>query len=105
MVRQAIRELGGSATNVQVRDWILRHHPDTNTNTISCQIIVCTVNHDSRIHYPENKKFRIANTQYDFLFRSGRGQLELFDPQKHGQWEIYIEDDGKRVHEAEGTGS
>lgn len=95
MLNKAIHELGGNTTNAQVRDWILQHYPDTNTNTISCQIIICSVNHDSRIHYPENKKPRISNTQYDFLYRSGRGQLELYDPQKHGQWEIYKKDDGK----------
>jgi RecB family endonuclease NucS len=95
MVKKAVHGLGGSATNVAVRDWILQQYPNTNTNTISCQIIVCTVNHDSRVHYPENKKPRISNTQYDFLFRSGRGQLEFYDPQKHGQWEIYKKDDGK----------
>ena len=95
MVRAAVEALGGKTTNVAVRDWILEHYPGTNKSTIQCQIIFCTVNHDSRVHYPENHKTRKADTRYDFLFRTGRGQLELYDPAKHGQWEIYERDDGR----------
>jgi hypothetical protein len=95
MVRQAVNDLGGETTNVAVRDWILQRYPDTNLNTIQCQIIICTVNHPSRIHYPENTKPRAANTKYDFLYRSGRGLLELFNPEKHGEWEIYEQENGK----------
>ncbi len=56
MVRQAFFEaLSPETINVSVRDWVLARWPDTNRNTIACQIIVCTVNHLSRIHYPENQ--------------------------------------------------
>ena len=60
MVREAIAALDGKTTNVEVRDWILDRYPGTNTNTIQCQITVCTVNHNSRIHYPENNKPRVS---------------------------------------------
>ncbi|MDH4201374.1 MAG: endonuclease NucS [Phycisphaerae bacterium] len=95
MVKQAADELGDSFTNKSVKNWILKRHPQTNANTINCQIIVCTVNHDSRIHYPQNKKPRIANGAYDFLYRPSSGLLEMYDPQKHGIWEIYCSDNGK----------
>jgi hypothetical protein len=95
MVREAVDALGGKTTNIEVRDWILDHYPGTNTNTIQCQIIVCTVNHDSRIHYPENNKPRQATGQYDFLFRTEKGKLELFDPTVHGAWQIVEDDDGR----------
>lgn len=95
MVREAVDALGGETTNVAVRDWILEHYPGTNTNTIQCQIIVCTVNHPSRIHYPENQKPRCANSQYDFLFRPERGKLILFNPSQHRQWEIVESEDGR----------
>lgn len=94
MVREAVDALGGDTTNTAIRDWILEKYPGTNTNTIQCQIIVCTVNHASRIHYPENKKPRTANGSYDFLFRPERGRIELFDPTRHGEWEIVEKDDG-----------
>jgi len=89
MVHEAVEALGGKTTNGAVRDWILERYAGTNKNTIQCQIIVCTVNHDSRVHYPENQKPRKADTRYDFLYRSGRGQLELYDPARDGQWDIY----------------
>lgn len=95
MIKKAVTELEGKTTNVAVRDKILQEFPNTNTNTINAQIIVCTVNHDSRVHYPENNKPRVASNQYDFLFRTGRGQLDFYDPEKHGEWEIYKKDDGK----------
>lgn len=95
MVSEAVETLGGKTTNVAVRDWILKRYPGTNKNTIQCQIIVCTVNHDSRVHYPENSKPRKCNTPYDFLYRPQRGQIEFYQPERHGLWEIYKREDGK----------
>lgn len=95
MIREAVEDLGGRTTNVAVRDWVLQHYPGTNPNTIQCHIVLCTVNHPSRIHYPQNKKPRISNARYDFLFRPDRGQLELYNPAKHGQWQIFKRDDGR----------
>jgi hypothetical protein len=102
MIRRAVGELGGETTNVAVRDWILQNYPGTNISTIQAQIVVLTVNHPSRVHYPENRKPRAATSQYDFLFRIGRGRLALYDPEKHGQWAIE-EDDGGRLKVAELT--
>ncbi len=95
MVKEAVETLGGKTTNVAVRDWILNRYPGTNTTTISCQIIVCTVNHASRIHYSDNQKPRKATGPHDFLFRPTSGELELYDPSRHGLWEIARLDDGE----------
>jgi len=95
MVKQAVDELGSPTTNVAVRDWVLGEYPGTNRTTIACQIIVCTVNHDSRIHYPQNQKVRAADGPMDFLFRSGHGQLELYDSGRHGAWGIAETEDGR----------
>lgn len=97
MVKEAVEALGGTTTNIAVRDWILKKYPGTNPTTIGCQIIVSTVNHASRIHYPENQKPRKAEAQYDFLFRPATGALEWYDPAQHGQWEIAELEDGKLV--------
>lgn len=97
MLRSGIDEIGPTTTNVQLRDWVLRKWPGTNPNTVGAQIAICTVNHRSRIHYPENQRPRVANTKMDFLFRPGRGQLELYDPVRHGTWEIAELPDGERV--------
>lgn len=95
MVKEAAEALGGQTTNVAVRDWILKKYPNTNPRTIGCTIILCTVNHASRIHYPENQRARVARDQrYDFLFRTGRGQLQLYDPKAYGEWAILELEDG-----------
>lgn len=88
MIKEAVENLGGKATYSQIKEYIKKKYGNVNESTINCQIIVCTVNHPSRIHYPENKKPRIANSKYDFLFTTNRGQVELYDPNKHGVWEI-----------------
>ena len=97
MVKDAVEKLGGKATYSDIKKFIFETYGEVNENTINCQIIVCTVNHPSRIHYPESKKPRIANTQYDFLYTVGRGQVELYDPEKHGVWEIKKDEYGKLI--------
>lgn len=99
MIKEAVENLGGKATYSEIKDYIRNKYGKVNENTINCQIIVCTVNHPSRIHYPENKKPRVANSKYDFLFSTGykyrKGEVELYDPQKHGTWEIRKDEYGK----------
>ena len=97
MVKEAVEALGGTTTNVAVRDWILKKYPGTNPQTIGCQITVSTVNQASRIHYTENQKPRRATAQYDFLFRPAKGELVWYDPALHGEWEIAELEDGKLV--------
>ena len=80
MIKEVVENLGGKATYTEIKDYIRNKYGEMNERTINCQIIVCTVNHPSRIHYPENKKPRIANARYDFLFSTGykyrRGEVE-----------------------------
>lgn len=98
MVKEAMEALGGKTTNIALRDWILDKYPGTKPSSISTEVTALTVNHDSRIHYAYAKKPRIANGKYDLLYRSGHGELELYDPKKHGTWEIRQRDeDGKLV--------
>ena len=99
MIKEAVDSLGGKATYSEIKDHIRNKYGEVNESTINCQIIACTVNHPSRIHYPENKKPRVANTKYDFLFSTGykyrRGEVELYNPEKHGTWEIRKDEYGK----------
>ena len=48
MVKEAVEALGGTTTNIAVRDWILKKYPGTNPTAIGCHIIDSTVNHASR---------------------------------------------------------
>ncbi len=88
MIREAVEALGGKTTNAAVRDWIMEYYPETNANKIQSQIVVCTVNHPSRVHYPENQQPRRADGPYDFLYRPASGRVELYDQRTHGIWEI-----------------
>jgi hypothetical protein len=68
---------------------VLAKWPHANMNTLNATLVLCSVNQPSRVHYPKNKKPRLAKDhRYDFLFSLGRGQVELYDPERHGQWEI-----------------
>ncbi len=55
MIKESVDSLGGNATYSQIKEYIRKKYGDVNESTITAQTVVCTVNHTSRIHYPENK--------------------------------------------------
>ena len=77
-----------------IRAYIKTKWPDTNNNTISGQLIRCTVNLPSRIYHGGNDKPRIidSNSKNDLFFRVDKGKYVLYDPKDHGSWEIAIID-------------
>src|SRR3990172_11344471 len=91
MVREAVASLGGKASYKQIIDFIKSKHGEINEGTIRDQIIFCTVNQPSRIHYPQNSKPRKSDGQYDFLYSTGRGEVIHYNPSVHGKWEIVME--------------
>lgn len=93
MIKEAVEQSEKKViSNKEIKDYILKKYGDTNLSTINCQILTCSVNTQSRVNWPENKKPRISNGQYDFLYNVGRGQVEIYDPKIHGQWEICLVD-------------
>jgi len=95
MIKEAIENLGGQASYSAIKQFIWRKYGDVNESTINAQIVICTVNHRSRVHYTQNKRPRLANEpRYDFLFHTGSGQVELYNPEKHGVWEILKDERG-----------
>lgn len=94
MIREAIDSLGGKASYSEIKAHIHSVYGEVNNSALTAQIIVCTVNHASRIHYPENKKIRVADSRYDFLYRTGRGNVVIYKPEEHGIWEIYEDEYG-----------
>ncbi|WP_147273876.1 endonuclease NucS domain-containing protein [Fontibacillus phaseoli] len=98
MIKEAVENSPNVKVSYQeIKDYIFRTYGDINEGTINAQIIVCTVNQPSRIHYPENKKPRISKTKYDFLYTVGRGQVVIYNPEEHGVWEITHSNFGKLV--------
>ncbi len=94
LVRDAIQHFNREVTYSELKQFVWEQNPDINNSTLNCQIILCSVNHPSRIHYPENKKPRRCTSQYDFLYHTGRGRLAPYDPERHGLWEIRQATDG-----------
>ena len=97
MIKEAIDTINGPISYTEIKDYINKKWPNENQKTITAQIIVLTVNHESRIHYPENHKPRLtnSNSNYDLLFTIGRGRVEKYNFHKHGVWEIYKSENGK----------
>ena len=96
MVREAIMQLGGKASPSDIRAYLREKYQGVNQNSVNAHIALCTVNSPSRINFPQNQKSRPAtDPRYDFLFSTGWGQLELYDPEQHGNWEIRKDELGK----------
>ncbi len=94
MVKEAVQTLDGRASYKQIMSYITPKYPGTKENTIRCQIIACTVNHPSSVYYG-SKKVGISNGSNNFLFTTGNGQVEWYDPQKHGVWGVIKNEEGK----------
>jgi len=94
MIKEAVEKLNGRAAYSDIRSYINGKWENVNSSTITAQTIVLTVNHPSRIHYPENQKPRLSNSKYDLFFTTGRGQVVSYNPDEHGVWEIYKNDFG-----------
>jgi endonuclease len=94
MTREAIVALGGESTAQEMREWIEKKYPGTNRSTISCQIVVATVNNPTRKNFKCNQKPRMANGKYDFLYHTESGNIKLYNPDEHGQWEIIEDENG-----------
>jgi len=91
MIKEAVNTLEGQLSYSQIKEFILSNWNDVNPETITAQIIVLSVNHNSRTHYPENHKARLTNenSPYDLLYNVGRGQVETYNPAQHGIWEVF----------------
>lgn len=98
MVLEAAEALDKPFRNAEIRDYVLAKWPDTNEGSIQCHIAIATVNQQSRVQYPENQRPRRAeDPRYDFLYRVGRGQRVLYDPELHGTWRIARTPDGDLI--------
>lgn len=98
MVKEAVQQMGGECTYPAIKAKIRSTFGnDINDSSMTCSIISGAVNHPSRIHYNENKKPRISDTAYDYLFNTGRGKVVWYEPEKHGVWEIAKAGDGNLV--------
>jgi len=97
MTRNAVNALGGKANYSQIIEWVTKNYGKKNVGTLRAQIISCSVNQPSRVHYPENKKSRDSDPRYDMFYSIGRGEVEIFDLTKHGNWGIQEHNGKSRI--------
>ena len=98
MIKEAVEQSGKEVvTNADIKNYILKNYGEKNSNTINSQILSACVNKDSRIYYPENSKPRKCIGQNDFLYSVGRGQVALYNPEKHGEWELAKGEDDRLI--------
>ena len=101
IIKKAITDLGGKASNKQILKWIDQNYPNNKESTIAAHLYALSVNVPTRIHSGRNNKARSFNPDYDFLFKINKNDYELYDSKKHGIWEL-IESNGKTVVAKEG---
>ena len=90
MIREAVLSLNGTCTNSQIKSYVLKKWPGQNSDSIDAQINSACVNIPSRVNYPENEReVSTPREKYDILFRKARGLVELYNPEKHGNWGIF----------------
>jgi len=89
MILEAVKSYNGPCTNSQIREYINKKWPGQNPGSINDQINAASVNLPGRINYPENQKeVDTPRNGHDFLFWRARGNVELYDPSRHGKWGI-----------------
>ena len=59
MVKAVIDHFDREVSYAEIREYISGNYSGVNPTTIGCQIVVSSVNHPSRIHYPENGPVRV----------------------------------------------
>lgn len=94
LVADAVGELGGIATPLQVLQQVRRRLPDIDEATVRADLAALAVNSQARTSYGSNFAARRTDQghPWDRLFRVGSGygvQFEVYDPHEHGVWEIY----------------
>lgn len=98
MVVEAVDHLNKEVSISEIKKYINSKWDNVHQGTIEAQIQVLTVNHDSRVNFPQNNKPRLTNSgsPYDHLFRLDRGRYMKYDLKKHGIWEIFFNEDKKK---------
>lgn len=100
---QAVESLGGKALESQIADYVHKHRPDIKETTVRLELTNLAVNANGRTSMPAGKEPRRTDGghKFDRLFKTGTGEqavYELYDPAKHGVWEIYRNADASSSH-------
>ena len=99
---EAVRKLGGSASTSEIQSQILKTESQVEykKTNLSPDLTTISVNNPTRLNFSQNLSARRSDSGnvHDALFKHGKGKTaiyELYDPNKHGIWEIYIDSKAK----------
>lgn len=97
MIKEATDNLSGRFSYSDIISYINNKWKDVNVRTIYAKSRALCVNYNSRIRDTENNKPRLtnSNSHLDILFQTDSGEFEKYNPDKHGVWEIYYDEDNK----------
>lgn len=95
----ALSALGGSATAGEIHDQLVKTYGDFDSENVRKDLVMMSVNDESRFAYRAWKTRKgVAASNLDRVFAgagSGRKRCyELFDPARHGVWEVYAKPGG-----------
>jgi hypothetical protein len=89
MVREAATAINKDVMDFsEIKQYIRNKYENVNEFTIECQIKACCVNFSGRTNWAMNKRQRVSNGQYDFLYFLEAQRITLYDSNRHGHWEI-----------------
>lgn len=95
----ALSTLGGSATAGEIHDQLVKTYGDFDNENVRKDLVMMSVNDEGRFAYRAWKTRKgVAASNLDRVFAgagTGRKRLyELFDPARHGVWEVYAKPGG-----------
>ena len=97
IIKESLIELGGKASYEHLLAKVKEKYPRINVHTVYLHTRSCAVNRPVRVNFPRNKRERTCDRPFDCLFLASDGELEIYEPAKHGYWAIKRADGGKFV--------
>ena len=105
IIKETIVSLGGKAGRSELIKYAKEKYPDAEEGSLSAHLYAMSVNSPSRLDYPENQKARGYNASLDVLYKdkNQKAIFELYDPAKHGEWTIVMDEKGKPARAKDGV--
>lgn len=95
LVLESVHAIGGQGTLEDIRNRFKSGYPDRKVINVRHELVMLSVNHPKRIHYSGANTPRRSDSEHDKdqLFHDIEGIYQLYDPARHGVWEIYLDAD------------
>lgn len=96
IVLDAVREMASPVTEQDVVNYLKSRGINLSSATIEAELRAGTVNNDSRLYYsPDISPPPLNSRDRDLFYRLKSGSIVLYDPERHGLWEIYTSGSGR----------